>query len=274
MAKRNLSEYWQEMAAKAGLSEAQIKAVGESLGDETVAKAFAEAFVPVPDHHSTLDKKKSEYEKQVQEALEKTQQYTEWYEKQAKPAYEQNLKGVSSLARYQELYGPLDAEGNSGTDNGNEHKQTTMPANTLTKEEFEEKMREFGNATVTLTKSAMRVAGDYLHRFKEPMSDEQLTDLENVATSNGLSLDKAYEMWISPRVKEAEMEALKTKYEREKEEAVRDALSQRNLPVDSSPPEHPFFNPTKVEKDATPQDVRQQGKDAFMKAFTSWGDAS
>ncbi len=50
-----LRKYWQEIATKAGLSADGIAAVSDTLGDEAVARAFRQAFVPVAEHHSTLD---------------------------------------------------------------------------------------------------------------------------------------------------------------------------------------------------------------------------
>ena len=265
----NLSQYWQEMAAKAGLDEAQVKAVAESLGDETVAKVFKEAFVPVPDHHSTIDRQKTDFQQRLEAAQADGRRLTEWYEKEAKPAYEQNLGGVQSLKQYQELYGPLDGTANSFHNNGTP--RNDAPVNTVTRDELEKMFRERDEATVVLTKTAMRVSGDYAHRFKEPMSAENIAELEKVAVDNHISLDKAYELWIAPKVADQKESAMKAKFETEKAEAVRDALSQRNLPVDSKPQEHPFFNPVKVEGEPTPADVRARSRDAFTQG---WNEAA
>ena len=99
-----LTSYWQELASKAGLDTTQIKAVAETLGDERVAKVFTEGFRSAPEFSRGLDKQRTEWEQKVNDSDQKVSQLTNWYETEAKPAYEQNLRGVQSLQRYQELY--------------------------------------------------------------------------------------------------------------------------------------------------------------------------
>jgi hypothetical protein len=52
-----------------------------------------------------------------------------------------------------------------------------------------------------------------------------------------LPLLAAYDKYIEPRVKESDAKSLEDRIKREREEAVRDALSKHRLPVDPSPGE-------------------------------------
>jgi len=258
-----LTSYWQELASKAGLDEAQIKAVGETLGNEQVAKVFVDGFRSASEFSRGLDKNRSEWEQQLKESNQKVEQLTNWYEQEAKPAYEQNLRGVQTLQRYQELYGSLD--GNNMQNNS--HPKSDTPTNGLTREEFQKAMEEYGHKTVDLTKAALLMGGDYQQKFKRPLNQEELAEIERTALENRLPLDRAYQSWVTPKVRELELSELEAKYKQEKEEAVRDALSKHNLPVDSKPPEyHPFFNP---QSEGNPEaDARAASQQAFLSGWT------
>jgi hypothetical protein len=266
-----IAGYWQELAKKSGLNEDQTKKVLEALGDEPVAKAFTENFRTASEFSSGLDKERAAVTERLTAAEQKAAVLEEWYEKEAKPAFERNLQGVSSLQQYQELYGPLDGTAplTATPNNGNQ-----PPMNAVTREELEEMFRQQSARTVDLTKAALIIGGDYQHRFKKPLSSEELAELETSAVENRLPLDKAYEMWIAPKVAEQEREALTAKFEKEKEDAVRDALSQHNLPVDNKPPEHhPFFHPEKAEGDEDKGEnafeAKQKSKSAFLSSWQS-----
>lgn len=267
MTAQEIAAYWQELAKKAGVPEERVKAVVEALSDETVSKAFAEGFLTQPEYNRGLDKNKSEWESKVQEASAQAVKLNDWYEKEAKPAYEQNLHGIDTLKKYQELYGALDGTGDSKT-NGD------PPKDVLTRTELNEELRKRDQNVVDLTKTAMRISSDYTNRFKEPMSEEKLNELEKLAVDNSIPLGKAYEMWIAPRVNTMEREALEAKYEKKTVEAVADALSQHNLPVGSAAPEyHPFFNRDKVEGELSEVDKRSRSKEAFTKGWNEQGAA-
>jgi hypothetical protein len=263
-----LASYWQELASKAGLDETQIKSVGETLGDERVAKVFTEGFRSASEFSRGLDKQRSEWEQKVNESNQKVEQLTNWYEKEAKPAYEQNLSGIQTLQKYQELYGSLDGQppANPAT-----YATQPEPSNGLTREEFQKAMEDYGHKTVDLTKAALLMGGDYQQRFKRPLSQEELSEIEKTALDNRLPLDKAYQSWVAPKVRELELSELEAKHKQEKEEAVRDALSKHNLPVESKPPEyHPFFNPQPAEGDAQP-DGRVASRQAFLESWQAKG---
>lgn len=256
----NLREYWQGIAKKAGLTDDEAKAVEEFLGNDKVAKVFENGFVMRPDYSRDLDKQRDKLSGELDEVKGKNQKLVEWWEKEAQPAYQANLQGVESLKRYVELYGDLP------DDNG---KPVGKPnPDTLTQKQLDEALAVQGQNMVNLTKMAMRIGSDYLHRFKEPMSEEELAKLEKLAVDSQIPLDKAYDMYIAPRVREQEVEALTAKHEKDKADAVRDALSKHNLPVDPKPPEfHPFFNRPDAPGPKDALEARQHSKAEFMRGL-------
>lgn len=263
---KELTEYWQELAKKAGVPDDRAKVIMEALSDEAVSKAFTEGFRTSPEYNRGLDKNKSEWEGKLTESQQKAEQLEKWYKEQANPAYEENLKGISTLKKYQEQYGPLDD--NTPVNNGND-----PPKNVLTREQLEEELSNRDSRFVDFTKQAMLISSDYTHRFKERLTQEDLDKLEQVALKEGIPLARAYESWTAPRIREQEIEATNVKHKKETEEAVRDALSQHNLPVDGKPREHhPFFNTSKIEGEPpSDADKRSHSRDAFLKA---WGEGA
>ncbi len=269
MTKDEMTEYWQGLANKAGLSDDQTQAVVASLSDEAVAKTFTDGFRSAPEYNKGLDANRADYNTKAADADKRATELTNWYNTEAKPAYEQNLQGVSTLQKYQELYGALDDD----TAKVKPAAQPDKQVNAVTREELDKVMHQRGQETVALMKSATLMGGDYAHRFKKPLSEEQINEVEKVAVDNGLSLGKAYDMWVAPAIHKQETDALEVKHKKDTEEAVRDALSQHNLPVDSTQPDHPFFNPPKQEGDgkSTPAEAQQHSKSAFL---NGWAESS
>ena len=64
---------------------------------------------------------------------------------------------------------------------------------------------------------------------------------------------------------------MKDQFEKEKAEAVRDALSKHNLPVENKAPEHnTFFNPDKIDETLTPAEKDRHSREEFA---SGWNEA-
>jgi hypothetical protein len=265
MTATEMTEYWQGLAKKAGLSDEQTQAVTASLSDETVAKTFTDGFRSAPEYNKGLDKNRTDYDGKVAEANDRATKLESWYETEARPAYEQNRQGTATLQKYQELYGALDGEPDP--------KPAPKPeVNAVTREEFDKAMQQRGHETVDFVTEATLAGGDYAHRFKKPMSRDQIKEITKLAGDKGIPYGDAYDMWVGPDIRKLEVDALEAKHKKDTEEAVRDALSAHNLPVDPKQAEfHPFNNPGTVEGKPTSVEAQERSKSAFL---TAWSEAA
>jgi hypothetical protein len=261
MTKQELTDYWQGLTKEANLPDDKAKAVLEVLSDEAVSEAFTKGFRTAPEYNRGLDKNRADWEEKLTAAEETKARLTKWYNETAEPAYKQNAAGVAELKRYIDRYGTLDDSTNgaeAASTNGNPTKDV------LTRAELEEMLKSRDQAVSSVVKQAMRISTEHVKRFDEPLSNEALAEVEGLVTEHGISLADAYERWTAPRIKEQETEALKAKFEKEKAEAVADALSKHNLPVETKAPEHNiFFNPDKPDSTMSADEQARHQRDEF-----------
>lgn len=246
MNKTELKAYAAELAQN--LPEEKRAVFLEAFDDEKIVNAF----VPRPDFSRALDERDA-----------RVKQYTEWYEKQAKPAYETNLKGIERLNAYEKAYGPLEEM------NPREQHQAAAAAG-LTKEELEkiltEKLAERDAAYVGLAKSFSRISQDHMVRFKEPLDVDAV---EKFALEKGLPLDRAYNDYIAPRVEKARNEDIEARIKAAREEGAREARTRAGVPHDAKPSlPHPLFDQKHVKAEELPN-AERAAKDAF---FDGWNN--
>jgi len=182
----NLQKYWQEIATKAGLAPEAVASIGQTLGDESVARTFRQAFVPVAEHHSTLDEMRNR-------TTAREAELNDWYQNSAMPAYQANLGGIERLRQYESLYGDISGQGgNLGT---------TTEGFLRNKEDLdkylEDKLRAERAGNLALMKALPRMQVDYYNRFKEVLDPD---DLEKLAVQKGLPPEAAYTELIKPKV--------------------------------------------------------------------------
>lgn len=262
MAKKidDLRQYWQEIATKAGLSQDVADSISESLGNESVAKAFRQGFVPVPEHHSTLDEIKNNADARVA-------QMNEWYNQTALPAYQTNLAGIERLRQYESVYGELDP--NTTT------RQTANDLGFKSKAELDsyiqEQLRSTQQTAANLMKVLPKLQVDYYNRFKEVLD---LNEVEKLAVTKGLSPEGAYNEYISPKVEEQRQKEFELKLKEAREQGERDAVSKYHLPVDTTPKEsNPFFGREPApEKANTPLEEDRASRSAFLDGWNTYAE--
>jgi hypothetical protein len=257
----DLRSYTQELFKKAGVDNEKAKAILEALGDESIQKAFKSGFVEGPQHHSTLDRMKSEWQNKLSEYESKIRQYDDWYQKQALPAYQQYQSAAQALQRYQELYGPIESAADA---------RQAAAATGLTKEQVtelvNETLKQRDQAYVNLTKDVTWATTDHLQRFKEPLD---LDAVEQYALKNGVSFRQAYKEVIAPKLEEQRNAEWEAKLKAAREEGYKDAISKARIPVDSKPREpHPIFD-RKDDPSQPLSDIQQEriSREAF---FDEW----
>lgn len=264
MTRQEARDYYKGLAQKAGVKDEQIASVLQVLEDDTLGKVFLDAFVPRPQYSSDLDARENAKKAAETEA----QKLRDWYEKDGRPAYEQNLRGVAALKKYEETYGPLDESSNR------RERQEAANQSGLTLEEvtklLDKRLQEQGQAYVGLTKTAVRISQDYTRRFNEPLD---VDELEQFALKRSLPLDLAYDAYIAPKVEKATTAAWEAKVAAARLEGEKAARSKSGLPADSGPREpHPIFDHVDLDKKGR-ADVNEDkaSRDAFLEG---WNEAA
>lgn len=266
MAKKNtddLRAYWQEIATKNGLDADTISAMDAALGNADVAKAFRQAFVAVPDHHSRLDEVKAEYTGHRADL-------DRWYKEEAEPAYKSNLAGIEKLRQYEAVYGPLEA--------GDTTRADALDLGFKSKAELDkyldDRFRAERAGYIGISKAIPKMSVDYYNRFKEVLDPDEV---EKISVQKGLPPDLAYKEYIAPRVEAQQKEAYDKAIKDAREEGAREALSSRSLPVDSTPRESsPFYERTTVAKEAKDMSEVEQdrtSRSAFLEGWNSYAES-
>lgn len=260
----DLKTYTQELFKKAGISEEKTKAILEALGDEAITKAFTEGFVETPKHHSTIDKTVGEYKTKVTAAEAEANRLNEWYNKQAKPVYDQYLGAFESLKKYEELYGPIQTAAD---------RREVRQATGLTQEQLEAALKQRDQAYVGMTKDIAWASSDYIQRFKGDPLD--LDAVEKIALEKGMPFRQAYKEMINPKLEEMRSQELEARVKAARDEGYKDAMSKHKLPVESTPREpHPFFEPKEQPKNMTEAQQDAHSKDSFMEAWNNPTEAA
>lgn len=256
----NLRDYWQEIASKAGIDPEVAASIGNSLGDESVARAFRQGFVPVPEYHSTLDEVR-------QGADARKAELDKWYNEQALPAYQTNLGGIERLRQYESLYGEIDPSTTTraqAADLGFANKAELDRY-------LDEKLRAQQQGFVGLAKVTPRLSIDYYKRFGEALD---LDEIEKISVKEGLPPDLAYERYIKPRVEEQQRKDYEVKLKEAREQGERDAISKYRLPVDTTQKESsPFFERTPAPKEPmSPIEEDRASREAFSGGWNNYAE--
>jgi hypothetical protein len=251
----NITEYWAEIAQKAGLTEEQISGVNTLLGDEAVAKAFNTGFINRPEVDRALDKRATESRDAA--LTEAKKGYDDWYHKEALP----RLTTLNEQIRqYEEQYGPLGEPANPANPNppanppanpGGPHQMTQAQLQESIMKSVNALLSDRDAATVNLWQDGISIADDWRRRFPEEAFP--IIELREYAEKNNLRPGDAYEKFIAPRVEEGRTVSHKKEIEDAKAEAIRDYVSKHGSPVDTTPKEPaPFFTKPETTEDGKP----------------------
>lgn len=259
MTREQARTYFKELAQKGGVDEKEISSILQVLDDEKMGKLFLDGFVPRPEYSSALDAKA----KEAETARAEEKRIRDWHDKEGRPAYEANLKGVERLRRYESQFGDLDE------DSSDLEKKRAAEVSGLSLKQVEEmldrKMKEQGQAYVNLTKTAVKISQDYGRRFNKNLDVDAL---EKFAIEKGLPLDMAYQEFIRPEADAQSNEQWEAKIKAAREEGARDYASKNKLPITSGPREpHPIFDHPQPKEGASDSD----GRNSFLEG---WNEAA
>lgn len=244
----NLVDYWNEVAAKAGLGDEQVTAIASQLGDEAVAKAMGQAFVPRPEVDRALDKVKKETHDETM--VEAKKGYDQWYFNDALPA----LKTLQDqVTAFEAQHGPLEdggpnpplvpgKEGEPPISNANANASVAKQVMT----EVQELLKNRDIAVANLWEDGIVIQDRWSRTF--PGEECPAAEIRKFAETNNLRPIDAFEKFIAPRVEETRVKKQEKDLATAREEGAKDALSKLDLPTDTAPKEPaPFFTTVVVD---------------------------
>ena len=213
--------YLREVATKAGLSEEQITQVLEHDG---FAKAFQDAYKPLPDYSHDLD------DVRTKAKAEKDAEYKDWYQKELEK-YNGYVTAESKLKKYQELYGDIDP-------NVNPNPNPNPGGTVLSKEDVEKlldaKMSESLSRRDAAVLDLLDVRESHMNTFKKSLDVKAFESAWKEHPEWGGSLKQAYTQYMAPEVEKLRDADVEARIKAAREEGVRDGYTRKSLPTDTS----------------------------------------
>lgn len=226
-------EYLEQLAQTAGFTDEQKAGILKvATENEKFLKGLEEGVLARSDYSRSMDALKTEKDKMIADN-------TRYYQSEAVRAAE-NQKVVDQYAaavqRYEAQYGKLE-----GTDGERKVIQTAQ-GEFISKKDYDESVKRMEGNFIGILKTGLKIATQHMHEFKEPLDVDAL---EKVAVAGNISLQQAYDQWVSPRRTESQAAALKTQLDAAKAEGAREFASKHKIPVDTGAREfHPLLDRT------------------------------
>lgn len=237
----DVTAYLESLAQTAGLADEDKAALKKVLSNQKFAEEVGKGIKRQDEFSRGMD----DIRTQAQKLEADKKSWTDWYQ-----------NAVARDAEREEELQRLKA----GTTTASTTTATTSAANGgLTKKELEEAQGRM----VQIIKQMGRVSSRHAAQFHEELDVDAV---EKIALEKGLTVDKAYEEYVAPRVKELQEQSFAEKLKAAREEGLREGLSKRDVPDEGSKSFHPLFGHSKaVEVSGKLTDA--QRADRFAEAF-------
>jgi hypothetical protein len=236
-----LQEYLNELAKTAGLDDESKASLTKVLGNAKFAEELEKGVKRQSDYSRNMDELKAEKLK----VDTQIGQWREWYKTAAE----------TDAARETELQ---ELRAKAGVT------VTPTPTTGYTKKELEDLLARERGQLIAVTKDMGRIASRHAADFHEALDVDAV---EKIALEKGLTVVKAYEEYVAPRVKEISDKALEEKIRLAREEGLREGLSKRDVPDEGSKSYHPIFGQPK-QAEATKGMTDAQRASNFAEAWT------
>lgn len=218
----NVQEYLNELAKTAGLDDEAKAGLTKALGNTKFVEELDKGIKRQSDYSRAMDEVKTS--KQAVDT--QIQTWREWYT----GAVESDTVREAELQEWR--------AGKRSPTNPNPN-PTPTPTPGLTEKQLQEREERM----ISIVKQGMRLASRHAARFGEELDTDAL---EKIAVDNGISLENAYEKYVAPRVKEADEKSFAEKLRIAREEGLKEGLSKRDLPDESTRGFHPIHDHNKA----------------------------
>lgn len=248
---------FEKLAKDHGLSAEQQAAILQAFDNEKFAGAVATGYARHSEYSSALDKVRD---------LEGTKsQYEAWYKTQALPAMNLANEKLATLAKYEELHGPLDDTSGVG-------RKAAAAAAGYTREELDNILEQRANAQSGAFVEYERMMADIRDEHREKFGKRlPVGELEKYMRDNKINdLTVAYERWTKPQLETLQKTQREDELKRAKEEWERDFRSRNRLPAEQRPEQTTVLedlNKIRRSKDYNEGAQNDEAKDAFLSSM-------
>lgn len=218
-----VAEYLASLAQQAGFDDESKTALQKVLANQK----FTEELDKGVKRQSEFSRAMDEAKRIRDEAEAKITQWKSWYD-------EAVVRDAEREAEFQRVKG---SNGNAGAGNGSGNGSgngTGTNPDVLTRKQIEEREGRM----ISIVKQGMRLASRHAAKFGEELDVDAL---EKLAVEKGLTLDRAYEEMVAPRVQAAKDKEFADKIAAARAEGVQEGLSKRDVPGEGSKAFHPIF---------------------------------
>lgn len=228
----DLKEYFTSLAKDAGWDEATQQTILKAIENDKVSKKLGDELMTRPDYSRAQD----ELRKQTEAFEQQKSAWQEWYKTADAAVRDQQAKSVQAIAQlnaYKETFGDL-----SGTDAAAKAAaaaaaQTFDP--TQLQAQLTQQFQQMQQRLLGTVVDTAKVQGEYFQTFNKPMSPVEVDELTKLATSQNRPLLDVYRDFVAPKLAEKQTADWEAKTQNRVSEAVKDALSKHQIPVDAAP---------------------------------------
>lgn len=248
----SVKQYLEKLAQDAGLDEASKAVFLKVIGDEKLLKPLDDGFLRQEDYSRNMDtlaKARTEFE-----ATQKS--WRDWYAEATTRDAQREEELLTLRAKAGGAGGGGGGNGNGGGNGGG--------GNGTEKFLTEKQIQEREGRMISIVKQGMRLASRHAAKFSEELDVDAL---EKLAVEKGLTLDRAYDEYVRPRVEAAQKAEHDLAIKKAHDDGVVEGLSKRDVPGEGGRAFHPIFRSKPAEGDGKLSDM--QRKDNFASAWAA-----
>lgn len=232
---QNFKQYLVDTLKEAGLTDDMVTSAIDKIANNEKVSSKLNALVKTAteDYEAQVGRQKAA-ETKLTAAEQRAQTVEEWYHGKRDAAG--NLIQPGAKDRYAAMQAELEA-----LKNGNGYQSDVDQNKFITRDDFVKSMGELANTFGGRVKETLRIATRHASAYGEELNvDEFESVVAQMTKENGgqpPSLTSAYEKYIQPRADKKRNEEFEARIKREREEAVKEALSRHSLPAEPVPAE-------------------------------------
>lgn len=254
-----MATYLEELAQTTGLDAESLAALQKVLGNTKFAEEVEKGVARQSDYSrnmDTLTKARTEFE-----ANQKS--WKDWYDE----AVVRDAEREAEFKRVREAGGAGGGAGGAGGGgtggNGGGSGGGAGAPGGLTLKEIQEREGRM----ISIVKQGMRLASRHAAKFGEELDTDAL---EKIAVEKGLTLDRAYDEYVRPRVEAAQKAEHDAAIKKAHDDGVTEGLSKRDVPGEGERAFHPMFRQKPADGAADPSKLSdRQRADNFASAWAT-----
>lgn len=248
-----MATYLEELAQTAGLDAESLAALQKVLGNAKFAEEVDKGVKRQSDYSRSMDEVKT----MRQEVETQIQSWRDWYKTASTNDAAREEELIALRAKVNGTGGG--AGGGNGT--GGNGAGGGAGASGLTEKQIQEREGRM----INIIKQMGRISSRHAALFHEELDVDAV---EKIAIEKGLTVDKAYDDYVAPRLKAAADADVEARIKKAREEGLQEGLTKHEVPGESTRGFHPLFNRKVAEGAQDPAKLSDaQRRDNFSRAY-------